>query len=432
MAITGQSAAEIVDSVRAEVRSGALEPGQALPPVRELAARLGVNRNTVAAAYKRLVVVGVAETRGRLGTLIREPAAPGPREGAAPDSPLMDLASGNPDPRWLPDPRALAAALSGQPRLYGEPSVSPRLAALAEPWFRDVPCPDPVLTVTHGAVDAIERLLTAHLVPADPVAVEDPCFLSSIHTLRLLGLRPMGVPVDGEGMTVDGLRQALASGARAVLCTPRAHNPTGCNLSAGRAAALRQVLAEYPDVLVIEDDHFAPLSRAEYQPLASSRSRHWAVVRSVSKCFGPDLRLALVVSDEDSASRLGQRLASGTAWVSHLLQDMVALCLESSAVMARVTEAAADYRRRRDTLSRALRDQGLCPWDGDGLNLWIPLPGPAAPVTAALARRGWLVRDDRPFRLGAGAGALRVTVTGLEPEVARHFSADLARVLAAG
>src|SRR5690606_27526212 len=71
MKITGQTAAEIFDSVRRLVHAGRLAPGDALPPVRQLASALGVNRNTVASAYRRLVAAGVAVTRGRHGTLIR-------------------------------------------------------------------------------------------------------------------------------------------------------------------------------------------------------------------------------------------------------------------------------------------------------------------------------------------------------------------------
>ncbi|HHC4865294.1 TPA: GntR family transcriptional regulator, partial [Klebsiella michiganensis] len=53
--IVGKTASEIFDSIRHLVQSGALKPGDVLPPVRELAGKLSVNRNTVAAAYKRLV-----------------------------------------------------------------------------------------------------------------------------------------------------------------------------------------------------------------------------------------------------------------------------------------------------------------------------------------------------------------------------------------
>ncbi|WP_410864548.1 GntR family transcriptional regulator, partial [Peribacillus sp. SIMBA_075] len=48
--ITGTTASEIAASVRALHERGALRTGDALPPVRELAAQLGVNRNTAVAA----------------------------------------------------------------------------------------------------------------------------------------------------------------------------------------------------------------------------------------------------------------------------------------------------------------------------------------------------------------------------------------------
>ena len=67
MKIQGKTAAQIVDCVRALVQSQQLLRGQALPPVRELAAELDINRNTVAAAYKRLAAAGIALTQGAAG-----------------------------------------------------------------------------------------------------------------------------------------------------------------------------------------------------------------------------------------------------------------------------------------------------------------------------------------------------------------------------
>jgi DNA-binding transcriptional regulator YhcF (GntR family) len=59
----GKTASEIFDNIRHLVQSGGLQPGEVLPPVRELASQLAVNRNTVAAAYKRLVTSGLAVSR---------------------------------------------------------------------------------------------------------------------------------------------------------------------------------------------------------------------------------------------------------------------------------------------------------------------------------------------------------------------------------
>ncbi len=60
--LAGKTASEIFDNIRHLVQSGGLQP-EVLPPVRELASQLAVNRNTVAAAYKRLVTSGWPSVR---------------------------------------------------------------------------------------------------------------------------------------------------------------------------------------------------------------------------------------------------------------------------------------------------------------------------------------------------------------------------------
>jgi DNA-binding transcriptional regulator YhcF (GntR family) len=57
--ITGATATDIAESVRTLVDRGDLAAGEALPPVRVLAQTLGVNRNTVMAAYRHLTQAGV-------------------------------------------------------------------------------------------------------------------------------------------------------------------------------------------------------------------------------------------------------------------------------------------------------------------------------------------------------------------------------------
>ncbi|WP_233420553.1 GntR family transcriptional regulator [Xenorhabdus nematophila] len=53
MEITAKTASDIFEQVRSSVLTGKLKPGTALPSVRELASELEINRNTVAAAYKK-------------------------------------------------------------------------------------------------------------------------------------------------------------------------------------------------------------------------------------------------------------------------------------------------------------------------------------------------------------------------------------------
>lgn len=73
---------QIAATVRQAVRRNELEPGDRLPTIRGLASELGVNANTVAAAYRELERDGIVETNRRAGTRVAEPD-PDPRTAEA-------------------------------------------------------------------------------------------------------------------------------------------------------------------------------------------------------------------------------------------------------------------------------------------------------------------------------------------------------------
>lgn len=426
--ITGTTAADIADSVRDLRDRGVLGVGSPLPPVRELASTLGVNRNTAVAAYRQLAQAGLVVSRGRAGTVIagHESVA---QEGYAADTVLRDVGTGNPDARLIPDPSNALATVTGRPVLYGEPVIDRGLEAWAHDWVaRDLVADDFRITITSGAVDAVERLLAQALMRDDAVALEDPCFLASIHTVRLGGYRAVPVPVDEQGMTVDGLRAALDAGVRAIICTPRAQNPTGASLTAERAAALRAVLADHPYVLLIEDDHFSMLSGRPYESLIGPGHRRYALVRSVSKFLGPDMCLAVAATDPTTAERLAMRLSPGTTWVSHLLQRLTLTQLTDPEAAATIAAAREHYAERNERFAERLRDAGLDAPQTDGLSLWIALPRPARLVAERLMRRGWLARTGDEFALDERAAPshhLRLTVHDLSDDDAATLVTDL-------
>ncbi|MDR2996957.1 MAG: GntR family transcriptional regulator [Microbacterium sp.] len=61
---------QLREGLRDRIASGALHPGTKLPPVRALAASLGLAANTVARSYRELEADGFVETRGRGGTVV--------------------------------------------------------------------------------------------------------------------------------------------------------------------------------------------------------------------------------------------------------------------------------------------------------------------------------------------------------------------------
>ncbi|MCQ8834737.1 aminotransferase class I/II-fold pyridoxal phosphate-dependent enzyme [Streptomyces malaysiensis] len=411
--IVGRRAAEIAASVERAIGTGELPPGQLLPPLRELAGRLGVNPNTVAAAYRVLRERGVIETAGRRGSRVRSRPSSTPREWIGVDATgARDLTSGNPDPALLPPlgaPLAAAAARAAErPTLYGAPDVVPEMAELARAALDADGVPAGPVAVTSGSLDAIERVLAAHLRPGDAVAVEDPGWGSLLDLIPALGLRALPVGVDDDGPLPERVEQALAQGARALVVTDRAQNPTGAVVSAARARELRTVLAAHPAVLLIEDDHGHGIVDVPLRPLAGGTD-HWALVRSTAKAYGPDLRLAVLTGDPVTLNRVRGRQRLGPGWVSHLLQDAVAWLWRTDAVDA--AAVAASYDTRRAALVRALRERGIAAYGRSGMNVWVPVPDETGAVARLLAA-GWAVAPGARFRVASSPG-VRLTVSPL-------------------
>jgi DNA-binding transcriptional MocR family regulator len=426
--ITGGTASGIAGSIETGVRDGGLPPGATLPTVRGLADELGVAANTVAAAYRALRQRGVIETDGRRGTRVRPRPPAQPRTGAALPVPAgaRDLSGGGPAPDLLPAFGPALRRLDPPRSEYGQGGPYPPLLALGRDRLAADGVPVDALTVTGGALDGIERCLLAHTAPGDRVAVEDPGWSNLLDLVAALGLDPVPVGVDDDGPLPADLRRALRDGAKAVVVTSRAHNPTGAAVSADRAAALRDVLAGYPDTLVVEDDHAAELADVPLHPLAGATTG-WAVIRSASKPYGPDLRLALLAGDQTTVSRVTGRQRLGTGWVSHVLQRLVVELWNSAEVDAVVAAAARSYDERRRALIAALADRGVPALGRTGLNVWVPVADETTVVTR-LRDAGWVVAPGARYRLRSGP-AVRITVSTLSPaELARLADAVAAAV----
>ncbi|MFF7167941.1 aminotransferase class I/II-fold pyridoxal phosphate-dependent enzyme [Streptomyces pseudovenezuelae] len=428
--IEGRRAAEIAASVEQAVGAGELRPGQLLPPMRELANELGVNPNTVAAAYRTLRERGVIETAGRRGSRVRPKPATTGREDIRVEVPegVRNVANGNPDPALLPPlaPAFAAAAEQGdrEPVLYGEATVDPELARLAREALDADGVPAGPLALGSGSLDVIERVLAAHLKPGDTVAVEDPGWGSLLDLVPALGLRIAPVGVDDEGPLPDDVRRALEAGARALIVTDRAQNPTGASVTATRARALRAVLVDHPDILLVEDDHGHGIVDLALHPLAGD-TRHWAFVRSVAKAYGPDLRLAVLTGDEVTVDRVHGRHRLGPGWVSRITQRAV-VHLWADGVLDTAKVAAA-YRERRDRLIDALAERGVEAHGRSGLNVWIPVPDETGAVSRLL-HAGWAVAPGARFRMGAPQG-IRVTVAALRDAEVAPLADAVARAL---
>jgi GntR family transcriptional regulator/MocR family aminotransferase len=397
----GDRATRIYRQLRAAVLDGRLRPGDRLPPTRELAARLGVARNTVAVAYERLTAEGFLTARVGAGTYVgaapvasavRRPV-PGVRPQpiwdalrreekpvrrpygfpvGTPDSTLFPLATW----RRLVSAELRSATLGRD--AYADAAGEPGLRAAIARYVgvsRSVRAAADDVVVTQGAQQALDLIGRVLVAPGDTVAVEEPGYPPARDLFRALGARVVGVPVDGEGLVVD----RLPSAARLVYVTPSHQFPLGTPMSLARRAALLDWVASR-DAAVIEDDYDSEFrfSDRPLDPLQSlDRSGRVIYVGTFSKTLLPVLRLGYAVAPPSllPALRTARRL---TDWHGDVVaQAALARFIDSGELSRHVRRASRVYAERHRLLTAALA--------GD-LSRWLtPVPSAAGLHVCALS-----------------------------------------------
>ncbi len=423
----GSSAVQIAEQISTQIKQGDLQPGDLLPPVRQLAVELGVNPNTVASAYAKLRDAGLVATRGRAGTLVLEQPLMAVRSPRQVPEGMRDLASGNLDAALLPALSLSADDVFPQQNGYDISGDLPALCQLAGDWLSQQGTALGETAVFSGALDAIEKALRSHAAPGASVWVEDPCWPPLLTLLRHLRLKPLPLLVDEQGCRLPE-KDAAAQGC-AVILTPRAQNPTGMSISAARANDWCEFLAQNPGCLAIVDDFWGPLSQ---QPLhLPCTADNGLYVLSLSKFLSPDLRIALACGKPQllQAMRADQYIRE--RWVSHILQQIAVKLWTQAQRDGLLVRAQQTYQQRRDGLAERLQALTGAPLPpGEGVHIWLPVRSEAA-ASQIMVQRGWLVQNGEPFRLKSGP-AIRVSLANLIPAQLETLAQDLAVAMVAG
>lgn len=398
---------QVVDQVAALIASGVLPAGTRLPPVRELAATLGLTRLTVHSAYTELQARGLIEShvgRGSFVAQLARPPVPVRRPEVQPPAPwqsqsvladllgmadqpgLLSFAQAAPAPETYPA-RALAQALRAagdEPAALGYGPIAGELAlreqigrVLLERGVAAVP--DEIL-VTAGAQQSIDLALRALTSTNDVVLVEEPTYPGILEAAARRGQRVVGVPLDAGGIDVDALAAACAIHRPRLLYTvPTYHNPTGISLAPERHAAVLRVAREH-HLHILEDDVYGLLGYDGPAPAAlkaSDTDGHVVYSMSFSKSLAPALRLGALVASPELLSALAGAKHSADLVCSPLLQRALATYLRQGRFAAHLQHVRALYRARRDALLAALDTLPPgCAWThpSGGLNAWITLP----------------------------------------------------------
>lgn len=406
------TARSLAAAVSRAIGDGKLPPGTRLPPIRTVATELALSPTTVSSAWSSLARSGVVRTDGRRGTTVLDATGVGvDRYRRALEQPAalsLDLSTGVPDEALLPELTDVLADLqrAGTPSSYLEDPTVPELATrLRADW----PYPAPTFTIVDGAMDALDLLTRTALRVGDRVVVEHPCFPPILDLLEALAVEVVGVPLDEEGMDPDALAAALASPVATVILQPRAQNPTGLTMSRSRAQELATVLRD-SNAFVIEDDSAHGLSPTQALSLGEWLPGRTVHVRSFSKSYGPDLRLAAMSGPADLMRAVDARRHRGQGWSSRLLQRILLGLLTQPRAAEQVRTARQTYAERRARFVQALADRGVEVPGSEGINVWVPVADETAAV-ARLATQGVGVSAGAPFAVLPGMpGHIRVTV----------------------
>ncbi len=415
-AITDPSPDGIARGIGLLVSSDALPAGTRLPTVRELADALDVSPSTVGDAWQILRRKRIIDTEGRRGSFVRDTSnGPTIRYWQVPttgDAIRIDLGSGVPDARLLPNPLQVVRRLEESPVVssYLEPPVLEELEAVLHARW---PFEPERLTILDGAMDALDRLIQVAVSVGDRVGISDPGFPPLFDMLDLAGAETIPLPLDDEGLDPDAVRSAVDRGMSMLIVQPRAHNPTGVSMTAERRDDLAGILAGRP-ILVVEDDHSGSVSGAPLNSLGSVLPDQVVHVRSFSKSHGPDFRLAAVGGKAEPISLVERRRMLGPSWSSRLLQEILTRMLTSPEVEESIAAAARIYAQRRAAVVDGLAAHGVVVGGRHGMNVWVPVESEATAVPM-LAAHGIGVARGRPFRLQpAEQDHIRVTTSALD------------------
>jgi len=423
----------VAQTIRDGVESGALDVGDKLPPVRELAWQLGITPGTVARAYTILTDEGLLEAEVGRGTFVAPPQAAiredvwnreqgnWIKELEVAETNAVSLFS----PR-LPDMGQIAVIRNALRQVADGPgedfmnyptrdAYAPVRQAVID-WMAHLslgPVSERDVVLSHGGQSGIVLVLQAILTGPKPVMlVEDLSYAGFRRAAEVLRAEVVGVAMDEYGVIPEALDKAARdSGAQVFCTTPEVHNPTGSHTSLTRRRELLAV-AQRHGLEILEDDCYR-MGEARAPSYRSLWPEHVWHVSSISKELTPALRVGFALAPAGRSADLRRVAEYGYFGLSRplaeatriLLTDprMKQICAEIRERLAEYVQIAVNHLGGHDL--RYARDVPF---------LWLQLPPGwrAAGFCRAAEAQGVQIRsaDEFALRDGRAPHAVRIAV----------------------
>jgi DNA-binding transcriptional MocR family regulator len=425
----------IAEAIAADLRQGRLKAGERLPTHRQLAYRLGVTVGTVTRGYAEAQRRGLVAGHVGRGSFL---AAPGQASAQLGSQQLeadgaIELSLAFPPPHFgdalfqrtlseLARDGGVGSLLDYQP--HG--GMAHHRAAGAA-WIQRhglTVAPEQVL-ITLGAQHAISVALRGLTKPGDLLLTESLTYSGIKAMAAALSLRLKGLPMDGEGLSPDGLEAACRTErASALFCMPNLQNPTGAMMSPARRQAIAAIATKHR-LPVIEDDVYGFL--AGERPTLTELLPHLGhYLVGTSKSMAPGLRVGFLALPKGRDAAFVAALRA-TIWMAPPLTAEI--------VTRWIVDGAADTLAEAQ-LSATIERQALAAKLLDGFDyrahpssffgmLHLPAPWRANDLVAAAIRHGLRLRGAEVFATDLPAPeAIRLCVS------AARNTAELAEGLA--
>ena len=364
-----------------------------------------------------------------------------------------DFTGGNNDPDALPLDGLIAAAEAVMRRegrtlaTYGLNSGPQGYRALRDFLVgklkadAGIACTADDILVTSGSLQALDLVNATLLARGDTVIIEEDCYQGSINRLTRLGVTPVGIPLDRDGMRMDALATALddlkKKGVRPkyIYTIPTVQNPTGTILPVERRKEMLRLSTQY-GVPIFEDDCYCDLIWSGQRPPALyAMSERGGVIHigSFSKSIAPALRVGYIVAPWDVMSRM---LALKTDAGSGALEQMVLAEYCTANFSKHVPALRKGLRAKLVTLMESLKEHfgEAAEFDDPkgGIFLWVKLPdGVDALKLFQPARAAGVVINPGPewsVNKEHSRSRLRLCFASLSHEEINHGVAALAEV----
>jgi 2-aminoadipate transaminase len=296
--------------------------------------------------------------------------------------------------------------------------------------------PENVL-ITSGSQQGLDLIGKLFVNPGDRILTESPTYLGALQAWNAYQAEYVAVPIDDDGLNIEGLEEALRAGPKFLYILPNFQNPGGVTLSLERRRRLVE-LANHYGAPIVEDDpygqlryegeHVPPLVKidAEYHGCANGEhdfTGNVLYLSTLSKTLAPGLRIAWIVAPESVIHRLVQ-MKQGTDLHTSTFGQMVAYETAKDGFLDRhVRRIRQVYGERRNAMleSIARHFPAEMHWTHPqgGLFLWATLP-PGFDSTKLLAQaleeKVAFVPGMSFFPVGGGERTMRLNFSYSTPE----------------